>query len=58
MTPFLIEDSLVAEATDENIVDDTPVYSSRSKNSKVEVAADRFVDLFKRVAGRKAERKN
>jgi hypothetical protein len=54
---FLLDGSLAANAGSESIVDSTVLGNPGSKNSKVQVASDRFVDLFKRAARRKGEEK-
>ena len=55
LTLFFIDDSLANDVGTENIVDSTVPSGAGSKNSKVQAASDRFVDLFKRVARRKGE---
>ena len=57
LTLFLLDGSLATNAGSESIVDSTALNGPGSKNSKVQAASDRFVDLFKRVAGRKSEEK-
>ena len=55
LTLFFIDSSLATNAGSQNIVDSTDPPIPRSKNSKVQAASNRFVDLFKQVAREKDE---
>lgn len=55
LTLFFVESSLTTDADSESTAGSTAPRTPWSKNSKVQAASDRFVDLFKQVARRKSE---
>ena len=57
LTLFSADRSLATITNSDSIVDSTVLRVPGSKNSKVQAASERFIDLFKRIAEGKGEEK-